>query len=254
MKCIIVIIIVLVVIIMGLLQDYHTNHLNIENFNNEAITNIASIYNTENMKISNVDVTKNLNVNGTAKLNGLSVQWENNRSGSPRTPKFYWSKGPGIYNEFTLNNLTGGGNDAWVYLSTYVFWHDQSAGNSIVQYIYFDNEVYVRYSINDNTWSERRRILRDNINNATLNNATINGGATVNGGAKINGKLILKNGEWRQNSNVQTVEEGLWGDWRGMKMCPEGKYVCGLEARFERDQGKNDDTALNGIRMTCCDF
>jgi hypothetical protein len=72
MKCIIVIIIVLVVIIIGLLQDYHTEHLNIENFNNEAIANIASIYNTENMKISNIDVTKNLNANNL-NANNLNV-------------------------------------------------------------------------------------------------------------------------------------------------------------------------------------
>lgn len=224
---------------MGLLQDYQTEHPNIENFNNEAIANIASIYNTENMKISNVDITRNLNVNGglnanggatitaapdgwgkslvfrnnhespgdiglidfnhrdanrarirafndrldissneinihgsakmrngasvtgdlsvsgTAKLNGLGVQWENNRSGEPRKPSFYWSRGPGIYNEFTLERLTGGNGDGWVNASTHVFWHDASAGESIVQYIYTPTGMFTRKSRNADTWENR---------------------------------------------------------------------------------------------------
>jgi hypothetical protein len=70
----------------------------------------------------------------------------------------------------------------------------------------------------------------------------------------VKGKLRLKDGRWHENSNIVSVEEGIWGNWKGMKMCPAGKYVCGLEARFEPSQGDKDDTALNGIRMTCCDF
>ena len=73
-------------------------------------------------------------------------------------------------------------------------------------------------------------------------------------GLNVSGNLRLKDGNWYDNSNDVIVENGIWGNWKGMKMCPAGKYVCGLEARFEPSQGKDDDTALNGIRMTCCDF
>jgi hypothetical protein len=51
-----------------------------------------------------------------------------------------------------------------------------------------------------------------------------------------------------------SVEEGLWGNWKENIRCPVGTYVCGLETRFEPNRGSGDDTALNGIRMICCNF
>ncbi|KAK2872225.1 hypothetical protein Q8A67_022122 [Cirrhinus molitorella] len=43
---------------------------------------------------------------------------------------------------------------------------------------------------------------------------------------------------------------GEWGDWS--PMC-RGKGICGITTRIEGPQGRGDDTALNDVRMLCCD-
>lgn len=43
---------------------------------------------------------------------------------------------------------------------------------------------------------------------------------------------------------------GSWGDWSDT--C-EGKGICGIETMVETPQGIGDDTALNDVRMYCCD-
>jgi hypothetical protein len=62
------------------------------------------------------------------------------------------------------------------------------------------------------------------------------------------------------NWNAQKTEiiyPGLWGDWKGMRFCPEGSYVDGAQVRFEGSTGggKNeDDTALNGLKIRCRNY
>jgi hypothetical protein len=56
---------------------------------------------------------------------------------------------------------------------------------------------------------------------------------------KAHGELSASNGApW-----------GTYGDWA---VCPTGQAVCGMEIRFEDDQGDGDDTALNGVHLVCC--
>ncbi|RXN24615.1 vitelline membrane outer layer 1-like protein [Labeo rohita] len=43
---------------------------------------------------------------------------------------------------------------------------------------------------------------------------------------------------------------GEWGDWS--ETCG-GKGICGIETMVEQPQGVGDDTALNDVRMYCCD-
>uniref|UniRef100_A0A8C1N6K5 Vitelline membrane outer layer 1 homolog a n=1 Tax=Cyprinus carpio TaxID=7962 RepID=A0A8C1N6K5_CYPCA len=43
---------------------------------------------------------------------------------------------------------------------------------------------------------------------------------------------------------------GKWGDWT--QMC-RGTGICGIKTRIEEPQGSGDDTALNDVRMFCCD-
>ncbi|KAK7143017.1 hypothetical protein R3I93_014240 [Phoxinus phoxinus] len=43
---------------------------------------------------------------------------------------------------------------------------------------------------------------------------------------------------------------GIWGDWT--ETCG-GKGICGIETMVEQPQGVGDDTALNDVRMFCCD-
>ncbi|XP_071522314.1 vitelline membrane outer layer protein 1-like [Panulirus ornatus] len=43
-----------------------------------------------------------------------------------------------------------------------------------------------------------------------------------------------------------------WGKWSSWVSCPEGMAICGIETRVE-SQTATDDTALNDVRMFCCD-
>lgn len=57
---------------------------------------------------------------------------------------------------------------------------------------------------------------------------------------------------WMQQAQMEF--EGVWGDWKGMVMCPMFKYVAGFQVRIEPKQGGGlggDDTALNGLKLFC---
>jgi len=59
--------------------------------------------------------------------------------------------------------------------------------------------------------------------------------------------------DWH-NQDQQTIWNGNWGDWRGMVMCPYGKYIGAGNVRFEDAIGRGgDDTALNGLAIWCVD-
>ncbi|XP_016105050.1 vitelline membrane outer layer protein 1-like [Sinocyclocheilus grahami] len=50
------------------------------------------------------------------------------------------------------------------------------------------------------------------------------------------------------------VGEGTsWGDWDYWSNTCDGKGICGIQTRVEESQGRGDDTALNDVRMYCCD-
>ena len=50
----------------------------------------------------------------------------------------------------------------------------------------------------------------------------------------------------------QTIEAGLWGEWKGMVYTNEHEYYCGAQIRFEKSQGDGDDTAGNGLKLMSC--
>uniref|UniRef100_A0A9J8A3T0 Uncharacterized protein n=1 Tax=Cyprinus carpio carpio TaxID=630221 RepID=A0A9J8A3T0_CYPCA len=44
-----------------------------------------------------------------------------------------------------------------------------------------------------------------------------------------------------------------WGEWGGWSQTCQGKGICGIKTLIEEPQGNGDDTALNDVRMYCCD-
>lgn len=46
-------------------------------------------------------------------------------------------------------------------------------------------------------------------------------------------------------------KEDLHATWRKTDWCNKGSWVDGVKVRMSSPQGKGDDTALNGIKLTC---
>uniref|UniRef100_A0A8C1LJP8 Vitelline membrane outer layer 1 homolog a n=1 Tax=Cyprinus carpio TaxID=7962 RepID=A0A8C1LJP8_CYPCA len=44
-----------------------------------------------------------------------------------------------------------------------------------------------------------------------------------------------------------------WGEWGAWSQTCQGKGICGIKTLIEEPQGNGDDTALNDVRMYCCD-
>ncbi|XP_042237659.1 vitelline membrane outer layer protein 1-like isoform X2 [Homarus americanus] len=60
--------------------------------------------------------------------------------------------------------------------------------------------------------------------------------------------------EMQCNWSTETLNGGgnHWGYWSDYADCPDGWVICGIETRVEAETA-TDDTALNDVRMFCCD-
>ncbi|XP_037048432.1 uncharacterized protein LOC119082876 [Bradysia coprophila] len=52
--------------------------------------------------------------------------------------------------------------------------------------------------------------------------------------------------QWIESNRITN-----WGDWGGADFCPEGSYVTGFDLKVEGNQGGDDDTALNSVKLIC---
>lgn len=55
----------------------------------------------------------------------------------------------------------------------------------------------------------------------------------------------------RNGNEARAEAKTHWGNWSNYQYCPAGQVIVGLMTRVEKDQGGDDDTALNGVRMLC---
>eukprot|EP00727_Mastigamoeba_balamuthi_P005112 m51a1_g146 putative cysteine proteinase rd19a (506) ;mRNA; r:469243-471681 len=47
--------------------------------------------------------------------------------------------------------------------------------------------------------------------------------------------------------------DGFWGNWGALGLCPTNTYATGFATISEPGQGRGDDTAANGVRLYCGD-
>lgn len=50
------------------------------------------------------------------------------------------------------------------------------------------------------------------------------------------------------------IHHGHWGIWHKWATCQEHQYVCGVRTGKEKFRRNNDDTALNYVKLKCCNF
>ena len=75
-----------------------------------------------------------------------------------------------------------------------------------------------------------------------------NGNDTAANGLRL---MFCDIGDWGSNQKTIEIYGGEWGDWKGMKMCPDGYFIDGAMVRYKGKQGSGDDTALNGLKIHC---
>jgi hypothetical protein len=54
------------------------------------------------------------------------------------------------------------------------------------------------------------------------------------------------------NNDVLEGDGTGWGSWTGQRRCLDGYYLCGIQTQVEPRLRNGDDTALNNVRMQCC--
>eukprot|EP01084_Bolivina_argentea_P274413 467735_1 len=66
-------------------------------------------------------------------------------------------------------------------------------------------------------------------------------------------RFVCKSMDNSTASEISTANEGVWGDWSDIILCPPGYYIIGFDQKVEGDQSGGDDTAMNSIKFKCND-
>lgn len=61
--------------------------------------------------------------------------------------------------------------------------------------------------------------------------------------------------KWSEDQTEFQTNENSKGSWQDeFLMCDEGTFVTGMDAKLERKQGEDDDTAMGGVKIICDSF
>mgnify|MGYP001076628106 CR=1 FL=1 len=106
---------------------------------------------------------------------------------------------------------------------------------------------------------EAFEIANDKINEiaeSVVDNTNIEERITKKFGDRVSilEKSIRKRVDPSSGKVIEVLGGGVWGDWKQITYCPADHFVCGLQQRVEASQGRDDDTALNSVKMICCPF
>ncbi|XP_067279294.1 vitelline membrane outer layer protein 1-like [Pseudorasbora parva] len=73
-------------------------------------------------------------------------------------------------------------------------------------------------------------------------------------GRQLGDDTAANNVRFRCSDGAALEGDGTsWGDWGKWSPTCWGRGICGIMTKVEDRQGDGDDTALNDVRMYCCD-
>eukprot|EP00727_Mastigamoeba_balamuthi_P005622 m51a1_g168 putative cysteine proteinase rd19a-like (3682) ;mRNA; r:545786-559930 len=76
-------------------------------------------------------------------------------------------------------------------------------------------------------------------------------------------RITYRGGLWAKSSTcaaysgfacaygIEIGNDGFWGIWGALGLCPSGTFATGFQTQSEPVQGAGDDTAANGVRLLC---
>ena len=219
----------------------------------EAIRNLSNI--ATKLQADGLTVPGQLTTNIINASDNINVSNKTNEGGRIRILNELKNGKADQTNDWSIWNMTGG------YGNKLAFWRYNGDGKNAgpALELYDNGNAVINGDANVNgtltTKSQINAIRKDGRTTHLDYTDGINyiRGDTQHDNTLTVGALRLRNGNWTDGAVDVKVQEGLWGNWTDMKMCPAGSYVCGLQTRFEGQQD-GDDTALNGINMKCCKF
>ncbi|KXZ48483.1 hypothetical protein GPECTOR_27g653 [Gonium pectorale] len=126
------------------------------------------------------------------------------------------------------------------------FWGDwQKASYPCGKFMYSKDRGMELYALPINSYQ-----LRIEKQTTASDDTALNG---ISVGCMSGTSNTVEGNNGNDRGNGVYVHNGWWGDWTPYTFCPGQTYICGLQTRVESVEA-TDDTAMNGLRIACCNF